>query len=98
TTDIDGRYEVDIPEDTPIILRYTIVGFEAVELAVQSQSVINVTLKAKISDLEEVVVVGYGNQKKANLTGSVQSITFDDAVNAPVTNSAQLMYGKFSGV
>ncbi|MFB2119890.1 TonB-dependent receptor [Parapedobacter sp. 2B3] len=97
TTDDTGNYRVEIPINGNTLV-FTIVGFEAVEWPIGNQSTISISMKPSVSDLEEVVVVGYGTQKKVNLTGSVQSITFNDAVNTPVANSAQLMYGKFSGV
>ncbi|WP_158530522.1 SusC/RagA family TonB-linked outer membrane protein [Algoriphagus yeomjeoni] len=96
-TDIDGKYSIQVP-GTESVLVFSLIGFESQEITVGNQSQINVILAESESLLDEVVVVGYGEQKKLNLTGSVETIKFDDAVNQPVTNSAQLMYGKFSGV
>ncbi len=67
-------------------------------MAIGSKTQINVIMVAVSSALDEVVVIGYGTQKKINLTGSVETVKFGDAVTEPVTNTAQLMYGKFSGV
>lgn len=96
-TDLDGNYSIQAngPET---VLVFSLIGFDSQEIVVGNQSRIDVKLSEAESLLDEIVVVGYGEQKKLNLTGAVETIKFDDAVNQPVTNSAQLMYGKFSGV
>lgn len=96
-TDLDGAFAIKVSSQESVLV-FSLVGFETVEVLVGNQSLVNLTLPESESLLQEVVVVGYGEQKKLNLTGSVETIRFDDAVNQPVTNSAQLMYGKFSGV
>lgn len=96
-TDLDGGYSISV-QSSESILVFSLVGFTTQEVQVGNQSLINVNLSESESLLQEVVVVGYGEQKKLNLTGSVETLKFDAAVNQPVTNSAQLMYGKFSGV
>lgn len=96
-TDLDGKFSIKVASQESILV-FNLVGFETQEIQVGNQSIINLTLSESESLLQEVVVVGYGEQKKLNLTGSVETLKFDEAVNQPVTNSAQLMYGKFSGV
>jgi TonB-linked SusC/RagA family outer membrane protein len=96
-TDNEGIYQIKSGEGTKL-LRFSYVGFRTVELTVTGKNLLNVSMDISVSDLDEVVVVGYGTQKKINQTGAVETVKFDDAVNTPVTNSAQLMYGKFSGV
>lgn len=96
-TDLDGNFSIRVASQEAILV-FSLVGFQTQEIQVGNQSIINLTLREAESLLSEVVVVGYGEQKKLNLTGSVETLKFDDAVNQPVTNSAQLMYGKFSGV
>lgn len=96
-TDLDGGFSINVAS-TESILVFSLVGFTTQEVQVGNQSTIDLVLKESESLLQEVVVVGYGEQKKLNLTGAVETLKFDDAVNQPVTNSAQLMYGKFSGV
>lgn len=93
---LDGSFKINAqPTD---ILVFSFVGFESRNITVGNQKVINVSLKLSTTLLDEIAVVGYGTQKKINLTGSVQTLRLDSAVNVPVTNTAQLMYGKFSGV
>ena len=95
-TDFDGNYSIEA--NAGDILVYNYVGFLTKEVTVNNQTEINVTLKSNIEELEQVVVVGYGTQKKMNLTGSVETVKFDEEINQPVTNSGQLLYGRFSGV
>ncbi|MCL6258262.1 TonB-dependent receptor [Aquiflexum sp. TKW24L] len=96
-TDIDGKFKLDVPSSESILV-FSFIGYEPQEIQVGNQSTININLKESEALLDEFVVVGYGEQKKLNLTGAVETVRFDDAVNQPVTNSAQLMYGRFSGV
>ncbi|AWW32338.1 SusC/RagA family protein [Echinicola strongylocentroti] len=97
TTDIDGNYSIDInsPED---VLVFSFIGFEAKEMTVGNQSTINVQLQGNTKQLDEVVVVGYGTQRKADLTGSVGSVDRDDFNVGQVTNPEQLITGKVAGV
>ncbi|PHS01775.1 MAG: hypothetical protein COA80_01925 [Leeuwenhoekiella sp.] len=96
STDFDGNYEITVPSNTSLTISY--VGFQTKTIEVSGRNVINVTLATDVAALDEVVVVGYGTQKKVNLTGAVETVTFDEAVNQPVTQSGQLLYGRFSGV
>lgn len=96
-TDLDGAYTITVPSKESVLV-FSLLGYTTQEIVPGSRSVLDVILGESESLLDEVVVVGYGEQKKLNLTGSVETVRFDDAVNQPVTNSAQLMYGKFSGV
>jgi TonB-linked SusC/RagA family outer membrane protein len=95
-TDFDGNYSLEVSRGDVLVFSY--VGFIPKEVTVNDQTEINVTLKSNVDELEEVVVVGYGTQKKINLTGAVETVKFDEEVNQPVTNSGQLLYGRFSGV
>ncbi|WP_075349663.1 SusC/RagA family TonB-linked outer membrane protein [Algoriphagus marinus] len=96
-TDLDGVFSINAPSNESVLV-FSLIGYTNQEIVVGNQTTINVILAESESLLDEVVVVGYGEQKKLNLTGSVETVRFDEAVNQPVTNSAQLMYGKFSGV
>lgn len=96
-TDFDGNYKLTL-KNANTQLRFSYLGFQSQTIAVRGRSSINVALEEDLAQLDEVVVVGYGTQKKVNLTGSVETVSFDEEVNQPVTNSAQLLYGRFSGV
>ncbi len=96
-TGADGTFSITVPSSQSVLV-FSNIGYTSQEVTVGSQSTLRVTLQEDVAVLSEVVVVGYGEQKKINLTGAVETIKFDDAVNIPVTNSAQMMYGRFSGV
>src|SRR5690606_11300729 len=85
TTDAQGNYGISVSGDG--ILVFTIVGFEPYEQALGTTNVVDVVLKASVSDLDEVVVVGYGTQKKINLTGAVSTMSSEDIENRPITNA-----------
>src|SRR5690606_11409363 len=90
-TDIDGNYSLTVPEDASLV--FSFIGYETQTIPVGDQSVINVTLVEDISSLDEVVVVGYGTQKKVNLTGSVASISGEDLANMPLPNVGEVLRG-----
>lgn len=97
TTDKKGFFSLNVSGSKPVLV-FSSVGFQTFTLNWDGSSAIAIKLEPVVAALQDVVVVGYGVQKKINQTGSTQTIKFDDAVNQPVTNSGQLMYGKFSGV
>jgi hypothetical protein len=72
-TDVEGKYTLEIPE-TAQVLVFSSVGYVSEEMEIGNQSVINFSLVEDITALEEIVVVGYGTQKKENLTGSVEQV------------------------
>ncbi len=95
-TNFDGMYTISVNKGDVLVFNYT--GYISKEVVIANQTTLNVQLELDIEQLEQVVVVGYGTQKKINLTGAVETVTFDEEVNQPVTNSGQLLYGRFSGV
>src|SRR5690606_36957032 len=92
TSDIEGRYSLDAPDDA--ILVYSFIGYVTQEIAVNQRSVIDVTLQSDVKQLEEVVVVGYGTQKRSDLTGSVGVVSADEILRAPVNNAIQGLQGR----
>jgi TonB-linked SusC/RagA family outer membrane protein len=96
TTDFDGGFSIKAAQGDVLEISY--VGFVKTNITIGNSTNYQITLKEDASELDEVIVVGYGVQKKVNLTGSVQSVVFKEEVNQPVTNSGQLLYGRFSGV
>ena len=97
TTDFDGDFYLTV-EDENAVLVISYIGFSTMEVAVNGQENIAVTLLEDSAKLEEVVVVGYGSQKKANLTGAVVSIKGDDINKRPITQGSQALQGVASGV
>lgn len=95
-TDIDGKYVLSVPNDAKS-LTATYVGMKTAEKSI-SGSVINFNMEDNSSQLNEVVVVGYGTVKRKDLTGSVASVKSDAIQQAPVTNVAEAITGKLAGV
>src|SRR5690554_1605929 len=71
-TDLDGQYELSVPEGSTLV--FSFIGFETQNIAVGDRSVIDVVLNEDMTSLDEVVVVGYGTQKKSDITGAISSI------------------------
>lgn len=97
TTDGNGAFEIQVP-DAQSVLVFSFVGYLSQEIAVENRSRLEVLLKADIKALEEVVVVGYGTQKKVNLTGAVDQIGKEVFENRPLTNINQGLQGALPNV
>lgn len=95
-TDVNGNFSLNVPENATISISF--VGFVTKEVQLNGRSVIDVQLSPDISSLEEVVVVGYGTQKKSDLTGSVASISSSDFEAQPVIRIEDAINGKAAGV
>lgn len=97
TTDVDGNYVLNnVPSNGNLVFSY--VGMKTQTVAVDGRSRIDVTMASDTELLDEVVVVGYGTQKKVNLTGAVSAVTGDEMVKRPVTNPATMLQGQMPGV
>lgn len=92
----DGSYSLNVPADAT--LEFSFLGYKTVTVQVAGRSVIDVNLEEDVNLLDELVVVGYGTQKKANLTGSVASVTSREIENIPAANAASLLQGRLPGV
>lgn len=96
-TDVDGAYSImNVPEDATISISY--VGYQTIEQKADSKSLSRIILKEDAELLEEVVVVGYGVQKKRDVTTAIASIRASDLKGQPVTSMAEAMVGKMPGV
>ncbi|NDV95357.1 SusC/RagA family TonB-linked outer membrane protein [Dysgonomonas sp. 521] len=95
-TDNDGRYSINVPDNAVLIFKY--VGFVSQEIKITNQSVLNITLKEDTQALEEVVVVGYTTQKKADLTGAVSSVKMSSLNDMSVSGINSALQGRMSGV
>ena len=96
-TDADGRFTLQAPGNQSVLV-FSYVGFIPQEIPVGNQRTINVTLREDTQSLEEVVVVAYGTQKVRSVTGSMSKMSTDEVSDMPVSNMAQKLQGKFSGV
>src|SRR5688500_8915375 len=95
-TSATGDFSISVPDNAVLI--FTSVGFANQEMVVGNNSTINLQLKGLTQDLTDVVVVGYGTQKKATLTGSVSSIKGTDLVKSPATNVSNSLAGRLPGL
>ena len=95
-TDIDGKYSLTVPEGTPLV--FSFIGFETQTIAIGERSVIDIVLAEDMTSLDEVVVVGYGTQKKTSVTAAVSSIDGEEISKLPVTNLSNGLGGRLAGV
>jgi TonB-dependent starch-binding outer membrane protein SusC len=96
TTDTDGKYSISLRSDA--VLMFSFIGMSSQEIVVGNQTNIDVILAPDVSLLDEVVVIGYGTAKKADLTGSVVSVTGSDLRKVPVASVAESLTGRLAGV
>ncbi len=96
-TDFDGEFIIDGISDTDILV-FSYVGFVPQEIPVGTQNTINITMQEDTQALDEVIVVGYGTQKKSNVVGSVASVEVEEATNVPTTNVSEMLRGRAAGV
>ena len=96
-TDTDGNFTLGI-QNNDAVLVFSAIGFATQEVAVGSQSSINVTLQVDITSLSEVIVVGYGTQDKREVTASISSLSADAISKIATTNALEGMKGQIAGV
>ena len=97
STDVSGNYSLNVPDNEGTLV-FSYIGFETKEVAIGNATTLNVTLSPDAKALEEVVVVGYGEQKKETLTGSVVQVTGDDIVASPTANVTTALAGRLPGL
>ena len=95
-TDIDGAYRIQVPKGA--VLQFSYIGMKTQERTVGNAGAINITMQEDNATLNEVVVVGYGTQKKSQLTGAVVTIKPDDIQELPVSNLTEALRGQIPGV
>lgn len=95
-TDIDGKFTIVVPQGATLVISF--VGMKTREVVVGSSSTLNITLDVDVSELEEVVVIGYAEAKKSDLTGSVASIGGDALRKMPVATVSESLTGRLAGV
>ena len=96
-TDMDGKFSLDVEEGATLVVSY--IGFANQEIKVGKQTNLSIALKEDSKALDELVVVGYGTQKKVNLTGAVSEIKSEDFIeDRPITQLGQSLQGKVAGL
>ena len=96
TTNSDGNYTLSIPANATLVFTY--IGYATSEVAVNNRTTINVVLGESAQDLEAVVVVGYGTQRKRDLTGAITSVKGEDIEKLPNINPISSLQGKVAGL
>lgn len=96
TTDLDGNYRLSVPEQATVVVSF--VGYKTSEILVTGQSVIDVQMQLDAEQLEEVVVIGYGTQKKSDLTGSIVSVNPGKMEDMRNHNILQSLKGSVAGL
>lgn len=95
-TDADGRYSIEL--NSPTKLKFTFVGSETITIDAKKATQKDIVMRQTATALDDVVVVGYGTQKKINLTGAVQSINSKDILRANVSNGSSALQGIVPGL
>ncbi len=93
TTDKDGRFTLSVSNNDNIVLEFSSIGFLTKTIVVNKQTEINIALEAVVAGLNDVVVVGFGKQKRVNVTGSISTVDMKSRENAPLTNATQALQG-----
>jgi TonB-linked SusC/RagA family outer membrane protein len=96
TTDMDGKYQIEVPEDNNVLV-FSFVGYQQKKVTIEGRTTINVSLQPRMEALDEVVVVGYGTQKKSLVSGSISKVSNED-LNQSQSRIEQSIQGKTAGV
>lgn len=96
STDFDGKFQISAPKDG--VLTISFIGNKTVNMSINGQSFLHVKLYSSSQELNEVVVVGYGTQKKALVTGAISGIKAAELKDLPITRVEQSLQGRVSGV
>lgn len=94
-TDFDGNYSIEVAQNAVLVFSY--VGYETKEVSVGNRTTIDVVLKSD-NALDEVVIVGYGTQRKSDLTGSISSVSSKDFENQPIVRAEDALQSRTAGV
>ena len=95
-TDFEGEFTIEVPSDARLVISY--LGYASRTVEVNGRTDLGIILQPETSELEEVVIVGYGSQKKVNLTGSVATVNGDDLTKRPVTSAGSMLQGQAPGL
>lgn len=96
-TDLDGNFSLSLPAGANILV-ITYTGYTPMEIDVDGRTTIEVEMASNVESLNEVVVVGYGTQRKSDVTGAIGVVSAEDLLKAPVTNAIQGLQGRVAGV
>ncbi|KKK79448.1 hypothetical protein LCGC14_2833410, partial [marine sediment metagenome] len=95
-TNLDGLYNIEINDGD--ILVFSFIGYAIQEISISVQTIIDIQLLAEITEIDEIIVVGYGKMRKSEVTGAIASIDVDEIQKMPVSSAAQAIQGRAAGV
>jgi TonB-linked SusC/RagA family outer membrane protein len=95
-TDLDGKFSIEVAPGGVLVISF--VGMETQEITVGNQTNFNISMKDSAAELEEVVVVGYGQRRKSDVTGAITSVSAKEIASRPVNNALEAIQGKAAGV
>lgn len=96
-TNANGEYSLDVPDDAETLV-FSAVGYQTQEVPIEGRTTIDVELQSDVAALEEVVVIGYGTQQRAEVTGSVSSVSAQDMQDLAVESFETAIQGKMAGI
>ncbi|HSO89026.1 MAG TPA: SusC/RagA family TonB-linked outer membrane protein, partial [Draconibacterium sp.] len=96
-TNVDGTYRLNVPAQNSVLV-FSFIGFTTQEIQLNGKTAVDVALEMSTTQLDEVVAVGYGTARRADLTGSVASLSGDELKKIPITNAAEAIKGRLPGV
>lgn len=97
STDVDGKFSIDVPDEGAVLV-FSFIGFAPQELEVYTDKELSITLKAELTSMNEVVVVGYGTTRKGDITSSIAGVKEENFVKGAVRDAGQLIQGKVAGL
>ena len=98
STDVSGQFSLSVPDEGEIVLVFSYIGFITEQVTVSDRTEINVTMREYVEQIDEIVVVGYGTQKKSDVTGAISSLPETRLSKVPNLNIAQAIQGVIPGV
>jgi len=96
-TDVDGNYRLEVPNENTTLV-FSFVGYTTQEILVGTRSVIDLSLVPDVSQLEEIIIVGYGTLQEKDLTSAITTIKTEDIVKTPTAQAMQALQGKVPGL
>ena len=95
-SDTDGKYSITV--DKNAVLVFSFLGYNKAEIPVEGKTTVNITMTESITSLDEIIVIGYGTQRKSDLTGAVASVKMEDLKGRSIINVEQMLQGTVAGV
>ncbi len=96
-TDVAGKFSLKVPANVSVLI-FSSIGYKSQEVEIGNQAIIDLVMQEDIAALEEIVVIGYGTQKRSEITGSVASVTPEEITQTPVLRVEQAIQGRVTGV